>query len=301
MKYKLSIIVITMNRARQLANAINSCINCKLPDSTEFIIIDNASTDNTEETVLNLFCNINYPYKYIKEEKNKGVGGGRNIGYENAEGEFCYFLDDDAIIAPDCYDKFFMLPIEIFERDKRISSITTRIYDEAKCCDRIVAYSKIKSLELPAIFMYLGGSHFLRSEHYDKPLYIDIKYGFEEIIPSIYTIDSGRYNCYVDSIHIIHQPENNKWVKNTDILHDIICSGDANMLASKSLIYPLCMQPLLKIAFIIRLFKHFGFKLTWHKIAWNRYKSIKYKKKLRKISYKTIYTITKDYSFSSTI
>lgn len=300
-KYKLSIIVITMNRAQQLANAINSCINCKLPDSTEFIIIDNASTDNTEETVLELFYNINYPYKYIKEEENKGVGGGRNIGYENAEGEFCYFLDDDAIIAPDCYDSFFISPLEFFERDKRISSITTRIYDEAWCCDRMVTCNKKKGLELPAIFMYMGGSHFLRSEHYEKPLYIDINYGFEEIIPSIYTIDCGRYNCYIDSIHIIHQPKINKWAKNTDILYDISCSANANILASKSLIYPLFMQPLLKIAFIIRLFKHFGFKFKWHKIAWNRYRNIKYKKKLRKISYKTIYTIAKDYSINKLI
>ena len=51
MGYKLSIGVVTMNRAAQLKEALESCLACQLPAKTEFIIIDNASTDNTEEIV----------------------------------------------------------------------------------------------------------------------------------------------------------------------------------------------------------------------------------------------------------
>ena len=301
MKYKLSIVVITMNRAEQLKNALVSCFNCKLPEKTEFVIIDNASTDNTEEMVNALFAEYRFPYKYAKEEENRGVGGGRNIGFENAEGEYCYFLDDDAIIAPECHDTFFTTSLEYFAKNERISSITTRIYDEALLCDRDVVSNRIEGIELPVIFIYLGGSHFLRREYYEKPLYIDIKYGHEEIIPSIFAIDKGKFNCYMDNIRIIHQPRVNKWQKDTDVMYDIACNADANILASKYLIYPAGMRPVLFMSFLIRLAKHFGTKTKYYKLAWSRFKNTIEGKKLRKISYATIREITKKYSIGSAL
>ena len=42
----LSICVVTMNRANQLKEALESCLACELPIKTEFVIIDNASCDN---------------------------------------------------------------------------------------------------------------------------------------------------------------------------------------------------------------------------------------------------------------
>ena len=299
MKYKLSIIVITMNRAEQLANALISCFNCTLPDETEFVIVDNASTDNTEEIVQELFSKHGFPYKYIKEEENRGVGGGRNIGFENAEGEYCYFLDDDAIIAPECHETFFTLPIAHFEKDGNISSITTRIYDEAWKEDRDVVYSKMKNTELPTIFMYLGGSHFLRKEYYPTPLYIDIKYAFEELIPSIYAIEEGHYNCYIDSVRIIHQPQVNKWVKGSDTYFDIASKGDANILASKYLIYPVIMHPLLYMMFALRLFKHFGTKFNWHKLTYRRFKETKGCKAPRKVKCSTVFKVIKRFGMNN--
>ena len=300
-KYKLSIIVITMNRAKQLMNALQSCFNSTLPDDTEFVIVDNASTDNTELVVQALFAKYNYPYKYIKEQENLGVGGGRNIGYKKAEGEFCYFLDDDAIIAPESRETFFTLPIGYFENDRRISSITTRIYDEAWKEDRDVVYGKAKVAALPTIFMYLGGSHFLRKEYYASPVYIDIKYGHEEVIPSIYAIDKGFLNCYIDEIRIIHQPLINKWKKDTEFNYEIVTNTDANILASKSLIYPIIIHPILYAAFFIRLIKHFGFKIHWYKICYKKYKNITCIYKLRKIRIKTILHIAENYSIGCAI
>lgn len=56
----LSIAVITWNRSRQLAEALKSCFACNLPENTEFVIIDNGSTDDTEQVVLSLFKNSHY-------------------------------------------------------------------------------------------------------------------------------------------------------------------------------------------------------------------------------------------------
>lgn len=50
-KYKLSICVITMNRREQLVEALASCLLCKIPKDTQFVVVDNGSTDNTENDV----------------------------------------------------------------------------------------------------------------------------------------------------------------------------------------------------------------------------------------------------------
>lgn len=298
----LSIVVITMNRAEQLRSALLSCTSSKLPNEVEFVIIDNASTDNTKNVVYEFFAEHQYPFVYEKEEVNLGVGGGRNRGFELAQGEFVYFLDDDAVISPESYETFFKLPLSLFYQDETIASITTRIYDEMLECDRAVQYSKTSSKDsLPKIFMYLGGSHFLRKCYYDRPLYLDFKYGMEELLPSIYAIDKGQKNCYIHQIKILHQPRRNKWNSNENERNDIIADYNVNSYISKRLIYPSIFLPLLNAAFYVRTIRCFG---------WNRYMWKKSKQKLkthrqniyvkvRKVKVKTVLLIMKNYSFGS--
>lgn len=94
----LSIVVITWNRSKQLAEALGSCFACDLPEDTEFVIIDNASTDDTEAVVSSLFKNYQYDFYYEKMSENLGVGKGRNYAYLKSHGKYVYFLDDDAYI-----------------------------------------------------------------------------------------------------------------------------------------------------------------------------------------------------------
>ena len=96
-----------MNRAKQLTEALESCFKCNLPAETEFIIIDNASTDDTESAVLNVMKNCEYPYYYEKMSENLGIGKGRDYAYSKANGEIIYCLDDDAVISPESYNDFF--------------------------------------------------------------------------------------------------------------------------------------------------------------------------------------------------
>ena len=79
---KLTIAIITMNRSEQLKMALQSCLNCDLPKDTQFVIIDNASTDNTESSVRELFEFNCYEYIYHKNQENVGAGKGRNIAFD---------------------------------------------------------------------------------------------------------------------------------------------------------------------------------------------------------------------------
>ena len=61
---KLTIGIVTMNREEQLEEALYSCLRTNLPNKTEFVVIDNASTDNTEKVVKEILTNSGYEYYY---------------------------------------------------------------------------------------------------------------------------------------------------------------------------------------------------------------------------------------------
>ena len=69
----------------------------------EIIIVDNASTDGTQEFLESLRFNNNKFYVF-RQPQNLGVAGGRNVGLKRAVGEIVLCLDDDAFLAPDQFD-----------------------------------------------------------------------------------------------------------------------------------------------------------------------------------------------------
>lgn len=85
-----SIVIPTFNRENLLPFAINSILNQTFTDF-EIIIIDDGSTDNTEEVVKNIKSN---KILYFKTE-NKGIAAARNLGINKAKGNYIGFLDSD--------------------------------------------------------------------------------------------------------------------------------------------------------------------------------------------------------------
>ena len=86
-----SIIIPTYNRAGLLPNAIRSVLRQTFQDF-ELIIVDDGSSDNTEEVVAMVH---NHKIKYIRHESNKGGSAARNTGIMSAQGKYIGFLDDD--------------------------------------------------------------------------------------------------------------------------------------------------------------------------------------------------------------
>ena len=89
----ISVIIPTFNRKAMLVQSIESVIS-QTYNNVEIIIIDDCSNDGTEEAVKTKFSNkVNI--KYFKNNKKRDAGFNRNFGYNNAEGEYIIFLDDD--------------------------------------------------------------------------------------------------------------------------------------------------------------------------------------------------------------
>ncbi len=256
-EYDLSIVVLTMNRKDQVLEALESCFAARLPEKVEFVVVDNHSTDGTGDAVCAFMrergC-VDFQYEY--EEENLGVGGGRARGFDMARGKYLYVLDDDAVIAPECADRFFMEPFRYLEKNGNVASITTRIKDELLEYDREVdrAATQIDGRNL--IFKYLGGSHFLRKESFASPLYFSIKYGGEEFAPSIIAQDFGYYHVYFDDVFIIHKPKRNKWIAGTEDMERVLCCGLSVAHATKLILYPTVFRPILALAHRRRIRKH---------------------------------------------
>jgi len=95
---EISAIICTHNRADFLDKCIQSLYNQTLEQGQyEVIVVDNASTDETE-TVCHKYRG--YPcFRYVKEPI-PGLSRARNTGWQSARSDYIGFIDDDATAGP---------------------------------------------------------------------------------------------------------------------------------------------------------------------------------------------------------
>ncbi|MFL5787804.1 MAG: glycosyltransferase family 2 protein [Flavisolibacter sp.] len=89
---QFSIIIPTFNRASFIRVTVNSILNQTVKDF-EIIIVDDDSTDGTEEVIRTNFGNL-IEVKYFRKE-NEERGAARNFGMRKAKGDYVVFLDSD--------------------------------------------------------------------------------------------------------------------------------------------------------------------------------------------------------------
>ncbi len=86
---KISCIIPTKDRCEMLVCAIESALKQESAVA-EILVVDDGSTDSTEEVVTTRFPTV----KYIKTS-GKGPGAARNLGAASAAGDILMFLDSD--------------------------------------------------------------------------------------------------------------------------------------------------------------------------------------------------------------
>lgn len=97
----ISLVIITHNRATELESCLHSLQQqLRLPD--EILVVDNGSHDNTGDLLATRFPDV----RVITAPYNLGVAKGRNLGYQEATGDICVTIDDDAqLIEPDALQR----------------------------------------------------------------------------------------------------------------------------------------------------------------------------------------------------
>ncbi|MCI8760794.1 MAG: glycosyltransferase [Clostridia bacterium] len=96
---KISVIVPVYNTGKYIEKCLDSLINQTIKNEVEIIIINDGSTDNSEEIIQNYIKKhekSNFIKFYTKE--NEGVAKTRNFGIEKATTPYILFVDSDDYI-----------------------------------------------------------------------------------------------------------------------------------------------------------------------------------------------------------
>ena len=118
---KVSVIIPTYNRCQFIGLTLESFAGQNF-DKGEFeiIVVDNNSTDNTQN-VVETFIQSNPDFKiYYHVETLQGVHYARNTAAKIAKGEYLYFTDDDMIADTNLLNELLYL----FGLDEKIASVT---------------------------------------------------------------------------------------------------------------------------------------------------------------------------------
>jgi glycosyltransferase involved in cell wall biosynthesis len=115
----VSLIIPTYNRAHLISITLKS-IQAQTYTNWECLIIDDHSTDNTNE-IISKYISKDSRFKYYLNNKKKGATGARNTGIEIAKGDFICFFDSDDIM----YDKFLEAKISEFEKKPYVDVVTS--------------------------------------------------------------------------------------------------------------------------------------------------------------------------------
>jgi len=108
---KISIVVPCYNVAIYINRCLESIQNQTLKD-IEIICVDDASVDNTRDILMRC-ADQDTRIKVIAKDKNEGAGKARNLGIDNACGEFIVFMDpDDYYPTSDTLEKMYKAVVE---------------------------------------------------------------------------------------------------------------------------------------------------------------------------------------------
>lgn len=118
----ISVIIPTYNRAKLLERSIGSVLKQTFHDF-ELIIVDDASTDETE-AVVSKYMQEDSRIKYLKQQINAGGSIARNAGIEMAKGQYIAFQDSDDEWLPNK----LQLQIEAFNMNPQADIVYTGIY-----------------------------------------------------------------------------------------------------------------------------------------------------------------------------
>ncbi|MFW6022932.1 MAG: glycosyltransferase family 2 protein [Halanaerobiaceae bacterium] len=93
-----SVVIPTYNREKILYKCLKALDNQSYPaEKYEIIIINDNSTDNTENMLKNIDIK---PQLVYRKQEHSGPAGARNTGLKLARGKYIVFIDDDIIVNP---------------------------------------------------------------------------------------------------------------------------------------------------------------------------------------------------------
>ena len=161
---KVSVIIPVYNTANYLESSVSSIQEQTLRD-IEILIIDDGSTDNSP-AILKKLSESDARIRLFTQS-NQGQSAARNLGLDNAQGDYVYFMDSDDILElntlSSCYEKCDSqnLDIVIFDADVfyeskkneksgfnyiRSGKINNRLYNGTELMEELLKHNLFKAV-----------------------------------------------------------------------------------------------------------------------------------------------------------
>lgn len=251
---KVSVIIPTYNRAIQVVKAIRSVLDQTYSD-LEVIVVDDCSSDNTEEVVKGL---NDKRIIYLRHDINKGGAAARNTGIKAAKGKYIAFQDDDDEWLPEKLEK----QIGVFETASYKVGVVYTGFWRVENNERIyVPYHWVTQNEGDIYRELLKGNYIgtpavaVRRECFDKTgmfdeslprfqdwelwirisKYFHFKYINEPLVSSYYIPDSisANQNALIRALEMISEKHSEDIGKNKKSLAEFYCTI-GNLLCSNN-------------------------------------------------------------------
>ena len=196
-RMKFSVVIPTYNRADLIKKSLES-VYAQTYQDWEIIVVDNCSTDNTEEVMAEYVKRGKL--SYLRNDRNYERSYSRNKGMKLAKGEYVTLLDSDDILYPDCLDKAAKFI------DKNPESVFFH------CCFEILNgnYKPVKRPVFPDIknpFKAISKGNFISNigVFYKRPLLDKVKFSEEPIIIGVedydFVLNTLLYTGKIDRIN----------------------------------------------------------------------------------------------------
>jgi len=210
---KYSIIVPIYNAENTIKRCLDSLLN-KRPGNVELILINDGSSDNSDE-ICREYEENNNNIVYLPKE-NEGVSIARNKGIKLARGEYILFVDSDDYVVDNFYELLEKINCNedydyvIFSynliKDLKITNMhiesqeSTNLLNTVKIVGKLIENKKIngpvaKIYKKEIIDKY--GIHFTEGAFVAEDRAFNITYAMH--IDTIRLIDNSLYNCCLDT------------------------------------------------------------------------------------------------------
>lgn len=221
-KVKVSIIVPVYNVEEYLEDCLDSLCHQTLQD-IEIIIVNDGSTDNSEEIIRNY--EQKYHYVTIIEQQNQGLSAARNIGIKYARGKYIMFIDSDDFVDLDLCEQLYnkaekyncpliICGIQLYWNRDREKTYKNFRYDEHKKYDKDFLYKILLTQELGCQVW----NKIYRSEELIKSniIFQPGKF-YEDIVFTYKIINLYGQAMFINDLKYKYRMRNNSIVNNTSM------------------------------------------------------------------------------------
>jgi GT2 family glycosyltransferase len=112
-------VVVTWNGIDLLPACLSSLAAQRLDGELEVVVVDNASTDGTDELLARDFPAVTV----VRAERNLGFAGGVELGLRGLDADFALLLNNDATLEPDGVDRLVTCALA----HPRAGAVTARV------------------------------------------------------------------------------------------------------------------------------------------------------------------------------